>query len=345
MERAGVNMADVAARAGVGMATVSRALSGAYGVSESTRGRIRAIAAEMGYVVSPEASRLARGATGRIAVLLPHTSQWFFGAAAEGIEAELRRADVDVLLYQVSDAESRHRFFSELPTRRKVDAVLVVGMPVTEAERAALETLQVQIVSVSGKLSRFPFVRVDDVEAARQATTHLLSLGHRRIGMIEAVEPSIPEWDVEIGRSAGYHAALAAAGIAPDPDLVVRCAFDPEQAARAMGRLLTLADPPTAVYAHFDEVAAAALRTIRRSGLRVPEDISVIGIDDHPIAELLDLTTIAQPVFEQGARAARMALELLAGRTVDTEVTVPTSLVVRASTAPPPAAGAARARD
>ncbi|MCR2784184.1 MULTISPECIES: LacI family DNA-binding transcriptional regulator [unclassified Microbacterium] len=330
-----VNMADVAQRAGVGMATVSRALSGAYGVSDTTRRRIRDIAEEMGYVVHPEASRLARGGTGRVAVLLPHASRWFFGAVIEGIERELRRADVDVLLYQVPDADGRHGFFRDLPTRRKVDAVIVVGMPVDDDERRALEALQVQVVSVSGQLTTFPFVRIDDIEASRQAAAHLLSLGHRRIAMIEAVPPSIPEWFIDIGRSDGFRATLAAAGAPLDPALTVRIPWDIEAAALAMGGLLSLPEPPTAVFAHSDELALAAIRTIRRAGLRVPEDISVIGIDDHPLAALTDLTTIAQPAAHQGATAARMTLALLAGEPVDRAVTVPTMLVPRRSTAAP----------
>ncbi|SBS73229.1 LacI family DNA-binding transcriptional regulator [uncultured Microbacterium sp.] len=335
-ERPPVNMADVARRAGVGMATVSRALSGSYGVSAATRRRIEAIAEEMGYVVSPEASRLARGATGRVGILLPHTSSWFFGSVVEGIESELRKANLDVLLYLVPDEGARHRFFRDLPTRRKVDAVVVVGMPVDADEQRSLEALDVHIVSVSGQIAPFPFVRIDDVEAARQATAHLLSLGHRRIGMIEAVAPNInADWSVDIDRSDGHYAALQTAGLAPDPSLVMRVAWDPEQAALAMARLLSLPDPPTAVFAHSDEIAVGAVRTIRRAGLRVPQDISVIGIDDHPLAALTDLTTIGQSPEGQGAAAGRIMLALLSGEGAQDSLTMPTTLIPRGSTAPP----------
>ena len=105
--------------------------------------------------------------------------------------------------------------------------------------------------------------------------------------------------------------------------------------ADAMARLLSLRRPPTAVYAHSDEVALGAIRTVRRAGLRVPEDVSVIGIDDHPVADLTDLTTVHQPVRRQGELAARMLLSLLEDQEVDRAVTVPTHLVPRRSTAPP----------
>jgi DNA-binding LacI/PurR family transcriptional regulator len=105
--------------------------------------------------------------------------------------------------------------------------------------------------------------------------------------------------------------------------------------ADGMSRLLSLREPPTAVYAHSDEVALGAMRTIRRAGLRVPQDISIVGIDDHPLADLMDLTTVHQPVREQGARSAELLLALLRGDHVDRSVTVPTRLVVRGSTSPP----------
>jgi DNA-binding LacI/PurR family transcriptional regulator len=102
-----------------------------------------------------------------------------------------------------------------------------------------------------------------------------------------------------------------------------------------MAKLLGLREPPTAVFAHSDEVALGAIRTIRRAGLRVPEDISVIGIDDHPLAELTDLTTVRQPVYQQGVLAAQMVLSLLRGEDVEQDIIVPTQLVIRRSTAPP----------
>lgn len=327
-----VNMIDVANRAGVGMATVSRALNGSSGVSERTRKRIMAIAEEIGYVVSPEASRLARGVTGRVAIVVPHISRWFFATMLEAIETVLRQADFDLLLYQVPDARSRHAFFERLPARRKVDAVIVVGLPVDDRERSQLERMGVQIIAVGGQTAAFPFVRIDDHEAARQATDHLLGLGHTRIAMIEAVDPETPEWPVEFGRADGYYDALAHAGIESNPELVVRVPWGGEEGAGAMARLLSLANRPTAVYAHSDEIALGAVRTLRRAGLSTPDDVSIIGIDDHPLAALCDLTTIAQPVHEQGVAAARMLLDLLDGSPSDTEVTLPTVLVPRGST-------------
>ena len=162
---------------------------------------------------------------------------------------------------------------------------------------------------------------------------HLIFLGHRRIAMLEAVDPDQPNF--RSGRTAAYYAALADGGIAVEPDLITSSDWGGEQGAQSMSRLLSLRKPPTAVFAHSDEVALGAIRSIRRAGLRIPQDISIIGIDDHPLAALTDLTTVRQPAYEQGTLAADMLLALLRGEETDRAVTVPTELVIRSTTAPP----------
>jgi DNA-binding LacI/PurR family transcriptional regulator len=164
---------------------------------------------------------------------------------------------------------------------------------------------------------------------------HLIYLGHQRIAMIAAVDPDQPGWPAISGRSQAYYSALSDAGIPTDASLATTVDWGGLQGADAMSQLLGLRQPPTAVYAHSDEVALGAIRTLRRAGLRIPEDVSVIGIDDHPLAELTDLTTVGQPVREQGLLAGRMVLGLLQGEEVERAVIMPTKLIVRGSTAPP----------
>ena len=329
-----VTLADVARLAGVGVGTASRALSGSARVAPETRARVLEVADRLHYVVSPDAASLARGRTGRVALVVPHLSRWFFGEVAEGIHAALREADLDLLLYPVGGVDERHAFFERLPARRKVDAVVVVAFQVDEAEQRRLELMGVHIVAAGGQSATYPYVRIDDYAAGRRAMDHLLYLGHRRIGMLEARDPDQP--GLEPPRSDAYYAALAENGLDVDPDLVVSSDWGGEQGAQSMSRLLGLRHPPTAVYAHSDEVALGAMRTIRRAGLEVPRDISVVGIDDHPLAALTDLTTVRQPAYEQGVRAAEMLVGLLNDDPgVELSVTLPTELVVRATTAPP----------
>jgi DNA-binding LacI/PurR family transcriptional regulator len=327
-------LADVARLAGVGVGTASRALSGSARVAPETRARVLEVADRLQYVVSPDAVSLARGRTGRVGLVVPHLSRWFFGEVTEGVHAGLRGADLDLLLYPVGAVQERYEFFERLPARRKVDAVVVVAFPVREEERRRLELMGVHIVAAGGQSAAYPYVRIDDYLAGRQAMDHLIHLGHTRIAMIEALDPDQP--DLKPPRSDAYHAALKDNGIDPDPDLVVVGDWGGELGAQGMSRLLGLRHPPTAVYAHSDEVALGAIRTIRRAGLTIPGDISVVGIDDHPLAALTDLTTVRQPAYEQGVRAAEMLIALLREDTdVDESVTLPTELVVRGSTAPP----------
>lgn len=341
-----VNLADVARRAGVSAATASRALSGHPHVAGPTRARVWEAARALEYVVSPDASGLARGtraATGRIAVVVPHLARWWFGSALEGLSAVLREAGRDLLVYRLGDAGSRQAFFDELPTRRRADAVVLLGFGVDERERERLDRVGVGIVAAGTRVGSHPSVSIDEYATGRRAMDHLVHLGHRRIGMIVAADPEL-DLGRAAGRSSAYRAALADAGITPDPALTVTVSWSPEGGARAMGELLGLSDPPTAVYAHSDEIALGALRTLRRAGLRVPEDVSVIGIDDHPLAAMTDLSTVAQPAAEQGELAGRMVLAGLAGEAVEPVVTVETRLVIRGSSGPPPAAHPANRR-
>ena len=330
-DAARVTLADIARLAGVGTGTASRALSDAPNVSPTTRARVREVADRLQYVVSPEASRLAKGTTGRVALVVPHLSRWFFGAVASGVDSVLKTADLDVLIYQVDGERERREFFERLPARRKVDAVVVVGFQVDELEQARLELMHVQIVAAGGQSAAYPFVHIDDLTASRQAMNHLVHLGHRRIGMLEAVDPGQP--DLPSTRSAGYHAAVKEHHLDDDPSLVVSNSWGGDQGAESMSQLLGLDEPPTAVFAHSDEVAAGAVRTLRRAGLTPGRDLSVIGIDDHPVADLLDLSTIRQRPEEQGRRAASLLLDLLQHRDAGpVHVTLPTQLVVRSST-------------
>jgi len=327
-------MADIARLAGVSMATTSRALKNAPGVAPATRERVHRIAEDLAYVVSPEASGLSGGSTGRIGVVVPSLSRWFFGEMLEGIESVLSARGLDLLLYRIGDARERADFFRRLPARRKVDAVLVVGVPVNDTEQERLALINVGIAAAGGQYAPYPYASIDDYAAGRQAVDHLLFLGHRRIAMIDAIDPNETSWPVD-GRARAYTEALSEAGVALDEDLFVRVAWGPVAGAEAMARLLSLREPPTAVFTHSDELAFGALRTLRRAGLRVPEDISVIGVDDHPLAEQLDLSTVHQDVRQQGESAARLAVGLLTGDPVPGQTLLPTHLVLRGSTGPP----------
>ena len=340
-----VSLAEVAREAGVSLATASRALNGAYGVAAATVEHVTGVAHRLEYVASPDASRLARGTTRSVALVVPHIDRWYFGEMADGLEKVLSDAGHDVLLYHVGDPEERHEFFERLPARRKVDAVAVVAIPVTAYERLRLELMDVTIVAAGGQDAPYPHVSIDDATAVRQATEHLLRLGHRRIAMIAAIDPDRSDLPARRGRTEGFYAAMAEAAVPVDESMVTVTSWGGVNAAEAMEKLLSTRKLPTAVLAHSDEMALGAMRTIRRAGLRVPEDISVIGIDDHPLAELADLTTVHQPVRKQGLQAAHLLLGLLRGEHPDPAQKLPTHVVVRRTTAAPRNKDSGRSHD
>ncbi len=330
-------MADVAARAGVSMATVSRALRGMPGVSEPTRDRIRDLADELSYVVSPEASRLARRETGRVAIVVPRIDVWFYSAMLAGVEQVLREADLDVLVYQIDGEAQRSRFFRDLPARRKVDAVVLVAMPVLAEEEQRLELLGVEVIVVGGRLRNYPHVRVDDHRVALMACRHLIDFGHRRIAMIRTGDTEGTRWSSDVERTRGYREALRGSGIALRDDYVVTRPFGVAAGADGIEALLGVPDPPTAVFAYSDEIAVSALQRLQHLGVAVPGTVSVVGVDGHPWAELFGLTTVVQHVGLQARRAGEMVLSRLReSDTGEPSTVLEPELVVRSTTGPPP---------
>jgi DNA-binding LacI/PurR family transcriptional regulator len=325
---------DVARRAGVSIATVSRALRGLPDVAPSTRDRVLAAAAELDYVASPFAARLASGRTATVGVVVPFVNRWFFAEVIDTVEAALRLAGFDLLLYSLGDEAGRSRFFDVMPMRKRIDAVIVVSLRLSEDEFAALETLNCPVGLLGLDRRGVLCSRIDDVAGARTAVEHLISLGHRRIALIGGDTDDPMRFTPPLHRRNGYREALQAVGIEPDPALERLGYFTLDGATAAAETLLRLPDRPTAIFAESDDMAFGALRAIRRAGLRVPDDVAVIGFDDQAIAELMDLSSVHQPVAEQALDITSRLLSVLIGAPTEgpTTVVLPTELVVRGST-------------
>jgi DNA-binding LacI/PurR family transcriptional regulator len=292
---------------------------------------VRAVAERLDYVVSPAASRLASGRAGSIAVITPFVARWYFSTVLSGVERVLQRSDLDLLLFSVGDPSEEHRIPPHRKLRRRVDGFLVLSLDAQSADLRELFDVDLPVTLVGSTHDGVSSVNIDDVEGGRQATQHLINLGHERIGLISGrplPSPFTPERD----RYRGYLDALDHAGLVPDRDLVSMGYFTVEGGENAMAALLALPRPPTAVFAISDEMAFGALTALRRHGRSVPGDVSVVGFDGHDMSELLDLTTVEQPVVEIGARAARSLLDQLEDRSRPKEqVLLPTRLVVRGS--------------
>lgn len=332
-------MTDVAERAGVSPSTVSRTLRGLPTVSAEVRARVEQAARELKFAVSRQAASLVTGRTGVVAVLVPTLASWFMGSALSSLGPLLRAADMQLAVYVIPDLTERTSFFEHLPARRNADALLVFSFDLTDEESARLDDLGMPVIYVSQHVEGRPSVYVDDVAGARDGTRHLLNLGHRRIAFVTTVGASGFTFSSH-ERLLGYRQALTEAGISPDDDLVVAAqAQDRRATLEAVGKLLSLREPPSAIFAEQDELAVAVISSLRRTQLDVPGRMSVLGFDDQPLAEWSDLSTVAQLPSDIGRLAGELALRLINDPDADHKrhVILPTHVIPRATTAPPPA--------
>lgn len=334
-------IAEVARRAGVSKSTASRALTGTGYVSESTRTRVVEAATALGYVASTSAVSLATGRTQSIGVVMPYVTRWFFAEVLEGIQDALLARELDLTLYDARPGTAgRRRIFEEFLARKRFDGLIAVGLEPGDDEVRRLTALNRPVVSIVGAGGDTSLIEIDDVHAARRATEHLIELGHRRIVFLGGGGPR--HWaTVDRRRLDGYRESMRAAGLA-DESAHVQCEVSlPAGYAAAVDLLGGTGRRPTAIVGTCDEVAIGAIIAARRLGIRVPDQLSVVGIDDHEYAEMFSLTTLQQLPREQGADA----VELLLAHIDDpdrprTVVRRNTRLVMRSSTSAPAGAGA-----
>ena len=336
-----VSIDEVARTAGVSTATVSRALSGRGHVSAHTKERVLKAARTLGYVVSSSASSLASGRTRNIGVIVPYLDRWFFSAVLSGLAAAVTRAGYDITLYNITtDEKARGEIFHTFLRRGRVDAVIAVSIQLDESETQALLELGIPVIAIGGPNPRLSTLTVDDYAVARMATNHLLTLGHRTIAHIGAN----PEFDVDFHvpttRRLGFEQALRDADIEPSPALYEPADFTIEGGYRAAKQLLGRPhDRPTAIFAGSDEMAIGAILAARDLGFRVPDDLSIIGIDGHDLGSFFRLTTLDQFPLSQGARAAEAVFRELdeSSKPVTHQPNaLPFELVVRETTARAP---------
>lgn len=326
-------MEDVARLVGVSVSTVSRALRGSASVREQTRDKIREAAHSLGFVPSRSASSLVTGKLNRIAVLTGSPLEhWFSGAVLDSLYPVVHQAGYDLVLYQVRTSEQRERFFRDLPAQRNADAMIVTSFSLTNAEHERLNAMRVPTVYLNQHVQGQPSVAIDDVTGARVAIRHLITLGHRRIAY--ARNKPIPGFDWSaMDRFAGYQDELRSHGLTPDDQLLIDEVDDVSFGERAAATLLATPVMPTAIFAENDTLAMSLMTALHRTGIRVPEDLSIVGFDGQPLGAAFGLTTIAQPVSDLAVRAAHSAIEAakLKQASVDS-ITIPTRLLLRSST-------------
>ncbi|WP_156726536.1 LacI family DNA-binding transcriptional regulator [Streptomyces apocyni] len=344
-----VTLADVAARARVSAATVSRVLNGNYPVAEATRERVLSAVAELDYVLNGPASSLAAATSDLVGILVNDIADPFFGIMASAVQSEISgpggRAGGERLavVCNTGGSPERELTYLTLLQRQRAAAVVITGGAIEDAEHAAALGAKLRRLTDAGTrvvlCGRPPApdtgaaaLAFDNRGGGRALTDHLLALGHRRIGYIAGPH----ERTTTRHRLEGHHEALSAAGLPARPELTVHGAYDRASGFQAIGELLRRDPDLTAIVAANDTVALGACAALRERGLRIPDDVSVAGFDDLPFSvdATPALTTVRLPLHDAGARAGRIA----AGREPEPPggvAVVSGELTVRDSTAPP----------
>lgn len=330
--RPNVPLALVAAEADVSVPTVSKVLNVRPDVSRATRTRVTAVLERHGFTVTPPPAK----PTGLIDVRIVDFEGTWSEAVVRGAVAGARRLGLDVVLTVDPDPDDCSAWVRHALERGTDGLVSVVAVPDADSRRMLQESSKPLVVvdprkrPPEGMLS----VSATNFQGGLEATAHLLALGHRRVATIAGAL----EQDNAIARLAGYRAALIQAGLGVDDELVHVGAYGLASGYDGAQRLMTLDDPPTAIFASSDDAALGALRALREVGLTVPDDVSLVGFDDLPVCPWIDppLTTVRQPLAEMGATAVDLLHRARtdSGPTLRTELA--TSLVVRSSTGPAP---------
>ena len=331
------NIYEVAKRAGVSPSTVSRVLSQPDVVSAKTRTRVLRAVDVLGYTPNSTAQNLRTARTGKLLVTVPDISNPFFSLILQGIEDAAQREEYAVLLGDTQHDDRREQRYALMLRGKEADGLIFLGHRLPEAAQALVRSAAPRCAPVVNGCEfnprlGVPSVHIDNAGAAADAMTLLYDLGHRRVGIVTGPLVSPLSCDRLRGASGVAH------NRAGDDFVVVGADFTVESGMEAAERLLSADNRPTAIFCFNDEMAMGVLDYARRTGLDVPRDLSVIGFDDIRFARYSypPLTTVAQPMREIGERTVKLLLSILVSDTeAPASITLPHTLVVRGTTAPP----------
>jgi DNA-binding LacI/PurR family transcriptional regulator len=323
---------DVAAAAAVSVATVSRVLNGTANVMPETVARVREAMDMLDFVPSSVARNLSLQRTNTLGLLFPEISGPFFAQSLRGIESVARAAGYNLLIYSMSGHADASAVASVPLCAQNTDGLLIMSGAVADELVRKLHALRVPLVLVYRSLPGLPLpaVTIENRDGARRLVEHLIGLGHRRIAHIHGPRQN----EDSLWRARGYYEALAAHGLAPDPALIAHGSFSEETGASAASELLARGTPFTALFAADDETAIGAMAALSAAGLRVPQDVAVVGFDDIATARYVQppLTTVRAPTEQVGREAVRLLLAAIAGEPAPAQpVLLPVELVIRQS--------------
>ncbi|HTX91232.1 MAG TPA: LacI family DNA-binding transcriptional regulator [Anaerolineales bacterium] len=331
-----VTIIDVAAKAGVSFGTVSRVINDDVHVKKETRERVLKAMQELGFVANRQARSLAGGKSNSIGVLVPDLGTGYIGEIIRGIDAELSLTDLDLILYTTHRTASKEANYVANLARGMVDGLLLV-LPRSPADFIGTLTQQsfpFVLIDHQGSSQDCPAVGATNWQGGYNATEYLIKLGHQRIGFITGWM----DLGCALDRLDGYRSALRTYHIPEIPELIYQGSFFQPDGFAGASAMLNLPNPPTAIFASNDVMAMGVMDAVRNRGLRVPDDVSVIGFDDIPQAAMIRpaLTTIGQPLEKMGRVATQMLLDLLRHPNKDANrIELPTQLIVRDSCCEP----------
>ena len=326
-------MKDVALKAKVSTATVSRALMNPDKVSQATRNRVEKAAREVGYLPQPMGRNVKRNESRTILVIVPDICDPFFSEIIRGIEVTAANHGYLVLIGDCAHQNQQEKTFIDLIITKQIDGMLLLGsrLPFDASIEEQRNLPPMVMANEFAPELELPTVHIDNLTAVFDAVNYLYEQGHKRIGCIAGPE----EMPLCHYRLQGYVQALRRCDIMVDPQYIARGDFTFEAGSKAMQQLLDLPQPPTAVFCHSDVMALGALSQAKRQGLKVPEDLSIIGFDNIDLTQFCDppLTTIAQPRYEIGREAMLLLLDQMQGQHVGSgSRLMDCELIIRGST-------------
>jgi DNA-binding LacI/PurR family transcriptional regulator len=329
-----VTIYDIARLAGVTTATVSRVINGKHGISKETRESVIAVMKKERYFPSPAASGLRKKSTREIGILSPFFIGDFFLKIFESLHRQLK--DFDLILYNAQTPANRREVIDRIVAEEKLCALIVASTPILLEEEMLVSGMKIPIIMVEARHPSYSSVDYDHQIGAFKAVSHLIELGHRDIAIIGGKPETRLYSPIGKERLKGYRMALAMAGIEEREDYVMAGEWTSADAQASARRLLGGDAPPTAIFATSDVQAAGVLMAARDLGVRVPQELSVVGYDNIPFAEFLSLTTMWQHHDQLARNAATLLLEeLRSGHRAGERVILQPELVVRSSTAAP----------
>ncbi|MBI4673267.1 MAG: LacI family DNA-binding transcriptional regulator [Chloroflexi bacterium] len=321
---------DVALKAGVSIATVSRVINAPDKVNPETRQRVLEAISKLHYVPKAEAAARARKGTGRIGVIAPFFAYPSFIQRLRGVASALAALPYELTVYNVDNSAHRDGLVASVSLTRRLDGLILMALPFNEATVENLISHSLATVSIECAHPSFSSIEIDDANGGRIAARYLIEKGHRKLAFIG--ESNLPEYAFPTSdhRLDGYRAAIQSASLELNPVYIAYTAHKIEDAFQAVLQMLNLPEPPTAVFCASDTHAMGALQAARQRGIRVPDELAILGFDDLDIASYLGLTTIRQHLDESGRRAVELLMSRLTHPERPTQhVRLPLELVVR----------------